>query len=708
MNLLSNISKPIYLSLVAILIFLRFSVDTIFYYILSQDSFIFSYWTFFSSILILSAFIYYFFSEQFEKNNIEYPNEKFVYDFTRIFYLQLFLYLLVIFLPNNDKFYSFELPYFKFLISDVSTIFFALVTIYLAWFMFIWLIRKKHKRTKLYLKIIAILITFLLVAELANYVFFNSLFLNDLISIYLNDLISIFLLTIYVLTLLVTKKNNWITQLDRKPKIRLLLVSLVNLILSLLLAVSVIDSDGFLSRNTINFLSGANNFLGAVVLALNAFSLRIFLAVIVSLPTATIVERKTSEVFSLTYLNKFIAETTSKTANEILRMVTQLALNASGSTAVWLEVYNNGTIDIGATAQISPELIKDFHSDKRIGNIFTTIEKPVLVESVPENDEIKSFLNYFPFANTLIAIPLFQGAKRFGTIVAIDSEEYGFEPEDVAVLSAFADNVNLALENQRLLQESIEKERYRSEMLIAKRIQKELLPQNLPEFSKFQLAAYSSPAEEVGGDYYDVARFADGAPCVLVGDVSGKGMSAAFYMAQLKGAVHSITPQVNSPKDLLIKLNNILFGLMDKQSYITLVCLKLDENNDSVTFARAGHPPLFLKKSSNLQTIKPQGLGIALVGNELFSNYIEEVDIKLSDGDIIMLITDGVNEIRNSSGEEFNFQRVSDFLLSHNSSAQKLLKQFLHNIDEFKDGASQIDDLTVFTISFGCYNNKRG
>lgn len=694
MNFLVNINKPIYLTLVAILIFLRFSIDTIFYYILPQDSFVFSYWTFFSSILILSAFIYYFFSEQFEKNNNEYSNEKFVHDFTRIFYLQLLIYILIIFLPNNDTFYSLELPYFKFLISDVSTVFFALATIYLAWFLFVWLTRRKHKRTKLYLKIIAILLTILLVIELANYGFFKSL--------YLNSFIPLFLLIIYILTLLVTKKNNWIAQLERKPKIRLLWVSLANLILSILLAVSIIDSDGFLSRNTINFLSGANNFFGAVVLALNAFSLRIFLAVIVSLPTATIVERKTSEISSLTYLNKFITETSTKKPDEILQMVTQLALNASGSAAVWLEVYNNGTIDIGATAQISPDLIKDFHSDRRIGNIFTTIEKPVLVESVPENDEIKSILNYFHFANTLIAIPLFQGAKRFGTIVAIDTEEYGFELEDVAVLSAFADNVNLALENHRLLQESIQKERYRSEMLIAKRIQKELLPQNLPEFPKFQLAAFSSPAEEVGGDYYDVARFADGSPCILVGDVSGKGMSAAFYMAQLKGAVHSVAPQVNSPKELLLKLNNILFGLMDKQSYITLNCLKLDEYNSSITFARAGHPPLFLKNSSDVNTIKPQGLGIALVGNELFTDYLEEVNIQLSNGDILMLITDGVSEIRNSSGEEFDFQRVSDFLLTHNSSAQKLLKQFLQNIDEFKGDAPQIDDLTVFIISFSC------
>lgn len=699
MNLLSNISKPIYLTLVAILIFLRVSVDTIFYFILPQDSFIFSYWTFFSSILILSAFIYYFFSEQFQKTNIDLPNEKFVFDFTRIFYLQLFVYLLIIFLPNNDKIYSFELPYFNFLISDISTIFFALATIYLAWFMFIWLTRKKHKRTNLYLKIIAVLLTIILVGELANYGFFKS--------IYLSEIISLFLLAIYIFSLLVTKKNNWIAQLERKPKIRLLWISLANIVLSLLLAVSVIDSEGFLSRNTINFLSGANNFFGAVVLALNAFSLRIFLAVIFSLPTATIVERKTSEIFSLTYLNKFIAETTTKNPDEILQMVTQLALNASGSAAVWLEVYNNGTIDVGATAQISPELIKDFHSDKRIGNIFTTIDKPVLVESVPENEEIKSIINYFRFANTLIAIPLYQGAKRFGTIVATDTEEFGFEPEDVAVLSAFADNVNLALENHRLLQESIQKERYRSEMLIAKRIQKELLPQNLPEFSKFQLAAYSSPAEEVGGDYYDVARFADGTPCVLVGDVSGKGMSAAFYMAQLKGAVHSVAPQVQSPKELLIKLNSILFGLMDKQSYITLNCLKLDEINNSVSFARAGHPPLFWKHSSNVDTIKPQGLGIALVGNELFANYIEEVNVQLTDCDILLLITDGVNEIRNSSGEEFDFQRISDFLASHNSSAQKLLNQFLQNINDFKGDAPQIDDLTIFVVSFSSNKNKR-
>ncbi|HOK13973.1 MAG TPA: SpoIIE family protein phosphatase, partial [Candidatus Kapabacteria bacterium] len=106
-------------------------------------------------------------------------------------------------------------------------------------------------------------------------------------------------------------------------------------------------------------------------------------------------------------------------------------------------------------------------------------------------------------------------------------------------------------------------------------------------------------------------------------------------------------------------------------------------------------------------TIKPQGLGIALVGNELFANYIEEVNVQLTDCDILLLITDGVNEIRNSSGEEFDFQRISDFLASHNSSAQKLLNQFLQNINDFKGDAPQIDDLTIFVVSFSSNKNKR-
>lgn len=688
MTLLNNISKAFALTTLALFIALRIFSDTVFYFFASIDSNIFTLWIFFTSIVIFASFIFYFFSNQYEQI---YSNEQFLSKFNRIFLLLFIIFLINIFLPENSTLYFPEQPYYKFIVSDLSSILFVIVAIYLAWFIFLWLQSKRHKRTNLYLKIVGIAFLLLFVFDIISY--FG-------ISKFISHIDNFFYIIIYILILLVTKKNSWIAQLDRKSKIKLLLVSFANFIFTILLVNNALDVNSFSSNEVATFFVGGNNFIAAVALSLNAFSLRLFLAVLAALPTANIVERKSSEIFSLTYLNKFIAETATKKTDELHTLVTQLALNACGGVGAWIEVYENDSIQLGAASQIPYELIQNFHSDERYGSIFTLIEKPLLIESVPENDEINPILNYLPYANSLIAVPVFQGKKRYGTLITVDTEEYGFEPEDVSILAAFADNINLALENQRLLRESIEKERYRSEMLIAKRIQKELLPQELPQFSKFKIAAFSSPAEEVGGDYYDVTYFADGKPCVLIGDVSGKGMSAAFYMAQLKGAVHSIAPLSYSPKELLVKLNEILYNLMDKQSYITLICVKLDEMQNKIVFARAGHPPIFINNGNNVLTLQPKGLGVALVRSDFFSSVLEEVEIPLQYNSNCIMITDGVNETYNSDGNEFNFMLIKEFLEKNNYSANKLLEKFLTYIDEFKNGSPQSDDLTVVALSF--------
>lgn len=688
MTLFNNISKTFVLTTLLLFVVIRIFADTIFYFVSSTDNYIYTLWVFFSSIIIFSSFIFYFFSNQYERSN---SNEQFVSNFTRIFFLLLILFFIDLLLPENSAIYFSERPFYKFIASVVSSILFVIVAIYFAWFMFSWLQSKRHKRTNLYLKIVGIALLFLFIFDMINYFGVAKL---------INQIDNILYIIIYVLILLVTKKNSWIAQLDRKSKIRLLLISFANFIFSISLANSALDVSSFSSNDVVTFFVGGSSFIAAVAISLNAFTLRLLMAVLAALPTANIVERKTSEIFSLTYLNKFIAETATKNTDELHALVTQLALNACGGVGAWIEVYEDGSIQLGAASNIPVELIQNYHSDNRYGSMFTLIEKPVLIESVPETDEIKPILNYLPFANSLIAVPVFQGKKRYGTLVSIDAEEYGFEPEDVSVLSAFADNINLVLENQRLLRESIEKERYRSEMLIAKRIQKELLPQQLPQFKKFKIAAYSSPAEEVGGDYYDVAYFADGAPCVLIGDVSGKGMSAAFYMAQLKGAVHSIAPLSNSPKELLIKINEILFNLMDKQSYITLICIKLDEMQNKILYARAGHPPIFFHNGDCVFTLQPKGLGVALVRNDFFSSVLEEVEIHLQGNSSCLMITDGVNESRNFEGTELNFKLIEEFLAKNNCSANKLLEKFLIYINEFKNGSPQFDDLTVVAISF--------
>ena len=217
-----------------------------------------------------------------------------------------------------------------------------------------------------------------------------------------------------------------------------------------------------------------------------------------------------------------------------------------------------------------------------------------------------------PNAKSIIATPLYSGDERFGTLIVFGSEEYGFENNDIVMMNAYSDNVRVALDNARLLKESIDKERYKRELMLAREIEQKLLPQDLPEIKNFSIASFANPATEVGGDYYDIVYLKNGKPCILIGDVSGKGISAAFYMVLLKGVVLSVARESDGAADILRRINTTLYREMEKQMYITMSAFVIENNDGFISFARAGHLPLFINRSEGFDLITPKGLGIGL------------------------------------------------------------------------------------------------
>ena len=224
-------------------------------------------------------------------------------------------------------------------------------------------------------------------------------------------------------------------------------------------------------------------------------------------------------------------------------------------------------------------------------------------------------------------------------------------------LGELADSFNQmtgSIEN--LLLTAAEKKRLEEELRIARQIQMSLLPRGPLDLPGLGVTALCVPAREVGGDYYDFFPLGRGRLGVLIADVSGKGTSAALYMAELKGLMLSLSQIYQSPRQLLIEVNRILSENLDSRSFITMTYAVIDLANGVMTYARAGHTPLIYLPGPSAalqgaQVLIPSGmvLGLRIDGAiDKFTELLEEMQIALHTGDVIVLYTDGITEAMNA------------------------------------------------------------
>lgn len=256
-----------------------------------------------------------------------------------------------------------------------------------------------------------------------------------------------------------------------------------------------------------------------------------------------------------------------------------------------------------------------------------------------------------------------------------------------------------------LLQTAAEKKRLEEELRIARQIQMSLLPRGPLDVPGLAVTALCVPAREVGGDYYDFFHLPGDRLGVLIADVSGKGTSAALYMAELKGLVLALSQANDSPRELLIEVNRIISDNLDSRSFITMTYGVIDRGAGVLTYCRAGHTPLIYRPSgsdSESQVLTPSGLvvGLRIPGAaEKFSDLLHEERIDLSVGDVITLYTDGITEAMNPAGDLFGDARLSRIIAEHGHlSSGELRERILREIEAFVGDADQHDDMTMILV----------
>jgi sigma-B regulation protein RsbU (phosphoserine phosphatase) len=319
------------------------------------------------------------------------------------------------------------------------------------------------------------------------------------------------------------------------------------------------------------------------------------------------------------------------------------------------------------------------------------------IENVHEKEGIeKDFPNLSKY-NFELMIPMqLQGETRGLVLLGKRMNNIPYSETDIEFINSVGTLAIISLENKRLFQEALEKQKLEEELEIAKGIQRNLFPKEIPQLNNFQISAISISSKQVGGDYYDVIKAEDGRYFIGIGDVSGKGVPASLLMANLQAFLKSITKQGYDIAASTRIINDLVSENTTDGRFITFFWLLLDDQKKEITYVNAGHNPPLLIRDRKITYLDKGGMLLGVMKS--FMPYESET-VQLEKDDILVMFTDGVTEAKNRDDEEFSDQILEKILTQKTfASSDEILSEIKRNIDEFVAGEPQSDDITMITI----------
>lgn len=275
----------------------------------------------------------------------------------------------------------------------------------------------------------------------------------------------------------------------------------------------------------------------------------------------------------------------------------------------------------------------------------------------------------------------------------------GFNESDLGLLGLAASYSASAIEGQRLNKEAESARLIYRELEIARDVQARLLPSAAPKVPGVDCAAYCRPAKFVGGDYYDFIQISDGLAFTL-GDVSGKGVSAAVLMASIQSSLRAHLVGVpNSLAHMMSTYNEMLYSTSTVDKYSTLFCGVIDCERRRLRYVNAGQtPPLLLREATGaIEKLSAGGIPIGLFGS---ATYAEDV-LPVFPGDVLVSYSDGISETTNAASEMWDDEEPARLLAQYGHlPAPELIERFVEAADSFAGSAEQADDMTIIVIRF--------
>lgn len=324
--------------------------------------------------------------------------------------------------------------------------------------------------------------------------------------------------------------------------------------------------------------------------------------------------------------------------------------------------------------------------------------------AVPEGWQLLATPNELDVLNALdtqLLFPLEGRTRLMGFVTLSRPAHRAFSPSELRFLRDLGPQMGRGLETAlllyRLSQQAIERDRSLRELAVAREVQENLLPRELPSLPGVDLAAFYRSAEQVGGDYYDAFLTRQGLLCLVIADVSGKGVPAALLMAALRASLHALMLVQDLPlSEILSHLNGLLFQSSSASRYATLFLCLYDSSTQTLEYSNAGHnPPVLVRADGSFERLTVGGMVLGLFpGSTLVTQRTQFLP-----GDSLVAYTDGITEALNAAGSEWSEDGLHSALrITGPVSAEELMSHLRGQIASFTSGTPQVDDMTLLVL----------
>lgn len=521
-----------------------------------------------------------------------------------------------------------------------------------------------------------------------------------------NDWQNVSMVIVAVFMVVNAFRLSWIVFLTFKEKLAALgLCFLLGLFLMFSMGTGVSDAVGLVPGSyeyLEHFFMPLSTFVEAAAIFGMLYCLTSFLSLLFHLPTSGEYEQRAGERATMHSLAALVGQVFD--ADRLFVTIASSPVEAGSADASWLVMPDpeSGSLrqHIVATHNVRPDQIEQYMDCSELVDALADEGDMLLIREAAADHRLQ--VKSSDRMGSLLVVPLMARDERIGALFAAKSFVNGFERDDIETISIFAAQASVAIDNARLFEQQVEKERLSRELAIAREVQRKLLPQHAPTLRGTSMAASSVPAQEVGGDYYDFVKLGDDRYGVIIGDVSGKGTSAAFYMAEMQGIFQSVSRLAASPSDFLHHANLALAQSLDRNVFISAIYGILDLKNETFTIARAGHcPAATVRLNGESRLIRTPGLGLGLDRGDLFKKSLVEEHIALQPGDVFVLYTDGVVESRNMDGEEYGYDRLLAAVDEHrHEDAEGIHESILRDLRRFLGAEDYDDDMTLLVLKW--------
>jgi phosphoserine phosphatase RsbU/P len=308
-------------------------------------------------------------------------------------------------------------------------------------------------------------------------------------------------------------------------------------------------------------------------------------------------------------------------------------------------------------------------------------------------------------AGSRMGAPIQAHGSHYG-VIYLESAARAFRQEDVDLLTSIAAQAALAIHATRLQQQVLLKQRLERDLRVARQIQRSLLPAKPPDVVGLEFAVHYEPAYEIGGDFYDFIWHDKSHLAIAVGDVAGKAISAALYMARLTSELRSRAGLARTPARLLRRVNQEMLQLGDEGMFGTLVYAIYDLNTRTLVFTNAGHVVPLLRRDGRVYPLHAERAHVAPIG-VMPQMEIGEARVQLHSGDMLVLTTDGIHEARDAQGNEYGLRRLSRRIRSARGTPDDVVKAILQDVDSHVATGSQGDDITIVAMAVGAKRARR-